>query len=197
MVAFFLWSVLEKPSLCSLIGHFLPSLYRSEKKFALPANRCSNENRRIRTRMTPFLKKTRPIKRLHRHPAHTPSWHSVCYYWNDQIVSESTFGDWRCTMKRKGLILSISLVVLLVLTTVDVQARRCCYNSVFLPFAVAGAVVGSVAAITAAVTPAPVYPACPGYYAPAPVHYGPYYPRSVWIPGHYNRYGYWVRGHWR
>ena len=103
-------------------------------------------------------------------------------------------------MKMKGLVVSISLVLLLVLTTVDVQARRC-YNPFFLPFAVAGAVVGTVAAITTALVPVPVYPAYsgPAYYAPAPRYYGPepYHSRPVWMPGHYNRYGYWVPGHWR
>ncbi len=44
-------------------------------------------------------------------------------------------------MKRKGLVLSIGLVLLLVLTTVDAQAQRChYYNPLFLPFAVVGAV---------------------------------------------------------
>jgi hypothetical protein len=107
-------------------------------------------------------------------------------------------------MKRKGLILSISLVLLLVLTTVDAQARCChCFNPLFLPFAVAGAVVGTAAAITTAVVPAPVHaypvyrgPVYPvqagGYYGP-----GPYYARPLWVPAHYNRYGAWVPGHWR
>jgi len=104
-------------------------------------------------------------------------------------------------MKRKGLVVSISLVLLLVLTTADVQARGHHHPPFFLPFAVAGAVVGTVAAITTAVVPVPVYPAYSGpvYYAPAPGYYGPgpVYSRPVWIPGHYNRYGYWVPGHWR
>ena len=107
-------------------------------------------------------------------------------------------------MKKKGLILGICVVLLLVLTTVDTQAR--CggyYNPLVLPFAVAGAVVGTAAAVATAVVPAPVcaYPGCPGppYYAPPRVYYGPgpYYARPAWIPGHYNRYGYWVPGHWR
>jgi hypothetical protein len=49
-------------------------------------------------------------------------------------------------MKRKGLVLSISLVLLLVLTSVRAQAQ-CCYNPLVLPFAVAGAIVGTAAAI--------------------------------------------------
>ena len=104
-------------------------------------------------------------------------------------------------MKMKGLVVSISLVLLLVLTTVDVQARRCYFNPLLLPFAVAGAVVGTVAAITTALVPVPVYSAYSGqaYYAPAPRYYGPrpYHSRPVWMRGHYNRYGYWVPGHWR
>jgi len=108
-------------------------------------------------------------------------------------------------MKRKGLVLSISLILLLVLTTVDAQARYGhYYNPLLLPFAVAGAVVGTAAAITTALAPVPPYPAPvysgPTYYAPAPAGYygpGPYYSRPLWIPAHYNRYGYWVPGHWR
>jgi hypothetical protein len=107
-------------------------------------------------------------------------------------------------MKRKGLIWGISLALLLVLTTVDAQARRChYYNPFFLPFAVAGAVVGATAAITTAIVPppvqaypvysGPVYPVPPGaYYAPRP-----YYGRPVWVPAHHNRYGAWIPGHWR
>jgi hypothetical protein len=110
-------------------------------------------------------------------------------------------------MKRKGLILGISLVLFLVVTTVDAQARRChYYNPAFVPLAVAGAVVGTTAAITAAVLPppvraypvyrGPVYPVGPppprAYYAPRPYYAGP-----VWVPGHYNRYGAWIHGHWR
>jgi multisubunit Na+/H+ antiporter MnhB subunit len=104
-------------------------------------------------------------------------------------------------MKRKGLVLAISLVLLMVLTNADAEARRCYYNPLVLPFAVAGAVVGAAAAITTAIVPPPpVYPVYPGpYYAAPRVYYGPgpYYPRRAWAPGHYNHYGYWVRGHWR
>ena len=39
----------------------------------------------------------------------------------------------------------------------------------------------------AAVVPAPVV-----YPSAAPVYYQP-----VWIPGHFNRWGAWVPGHWR
>ena len=37
--------------------------------------------------------------------------------------------------------------------------------------------------------PPPVYAAPPPYVAPGP--------RRVWVPGHYNRWGRWVPGHWR
>ena len=112
-------------------------------------------------------------------------------------ASESS--NWRCDMKRKGLVLSISLVLLLVLTSVRAQAQ-CYYNPLFLPFAVAGAIVGTAAAI---VVPGPVYPAYPGpaYYAPAPGYYGygprPFYYRPVWAGRHHPRHGAWGGGYRR
>ena len=101
-------------------------------------------------------------------------------------------------MKRKGLVVSISLVLLLVLTSVRAQAQ-CCYNPLVLPFAVAGAIVGTAAAI---VVPGPVYPAYPGpYYAPAPGYYGygprPLYHRPGWAGDHRPRYGGWGGGYRR
>jgi hypothetical protein len=104
-------------------------------------------------------------------------------------------------MKRKGLVCSIALVLLLVSTSVKAQAQ-CYYNPLFLPFAVAGAVVRTVAAIPTVVVPAPVYgyPVYHGpYYAPGPGYYGPrpYYPRPAWIGGPPPRHGGWARGHWR
>jgi len=40
---------------------------------------------------------------------------------------------------------------------------------------------------------APVVVPAPGWrMRPAPVYY-----RSVWVPGHLNRWGVWVPGHWR
>jgi len=65
---------------------------------------------------------------------------------------------------------------------------------------VAGAVVGTAAAIvTAPFTYPAYYGPPPAYYAPAPAYYapGPYRGETVWIRGHYNRDGYWVPGHWR
>lgn len=43
-----------------------------------------------------------------------------------------------------------------------------------------------------------------GYYGPryypsyyyAPTYYDPYYSGSCWVRGHYDRYGYWHRGHY-
>ncbi len=103
-------------------------------------------------------------------------------------------------MKRKGLICSIALVLLLVLSTVRAEAQ-CYYNPLLLPFAMAGAVVRTAATITTVVVPAPlyVYPSYHGpYYAPAPVYYGPrpFYPRPAWIGGPPPRHGRWARGHW-
>jgi hypothetical protein len=56
-------------------------------------------------------------------------------------------------MKRKGLVCSFTLVLLLVFTSVRAEAQ-CYYNPLFLPFAVAGAVVRTVAAIPTVVVPA-------------------------------------------
>jgi hypothetical protein len=94
----------------------------------------------------------------------------------------------------KSFVLSITLVLVLVFAAGDVQAQGCYYNPLFLPFAVAGAVVGTAAGVmTAIVPPPPVYAAYPGpYYAPPRVYYGPgpYPMRRAWVPGHYHRYGY-------
>lgn len=55
-----------------------------------------------------------------------------------------------------------------------------------LPFPV---IVAPVAAVVAA--PVVYAPPRPVYYRPAVYH------QPVWIPGHYNRWGHWVSGHWR
>ena len=49
------------------------------------------------------------------------------------------------------------------------------------------------------VAPAAVVVAAPAVYAsPAPVYYQPsVYHRPAWFPGHFNRWGAWVPGHWR
>lgn len=114
-------------------------------------------------------------------------------------------------MKARSIVIgaSVGLALLLVVATTSAQAGYYYYgpNPVFLPFAVAGAVVGTAAAIVTAPFTCAGY--CgPGYYygppppvayRPAPVSYGPgpdpFGP--TWIPGHYNRYGDWVPGHWR
>lgn len=49
--------------------------------------------------------------------------------------------------------------------------------------------VAPVARVVAA--PAVYAPSAPAYYQPA-VH-----PRHVWVPGHFNRWGAWIPGHWR
>jgi hypothetical protein len=101
-------------------------------------------------------------------------------------------------MKRKGLVFSIALVLFLVLTSVRAQAQ-CYYNPLLLPFTVAGAIVGTAAAI---VIPGPVYPAYHGpYYAPAPAYHGygprPFHHRPVWDGDHHPRYGGWGGGYRR
>ncbi len=48
------------------------------------------------------------------------------------------------------------------------------------------------------VAPAAVVAAPAVYAPPAPVFYQPaVYYRPVWFPGHFNRWGVWVSGHWR
>jgi hypothetical protein len=106
-------------------------------------------------------------------------------------------------MKSKGLVVSIAVVLLLVLTSVTAQAQ-CYYNPLYLPFAMAGAIVGTAAAIATVVIPAPPYgyPAYHGpYYAPAPAYHGygtgPFYHRPVWAGDHHPRYGAWGGGYRR
>ena len=118
----------------------------------------------------------------------------------------------RETKMRTGKIVMIALVgfvLLMIMTPAPARADGyyyCC-NPLFLPFAVAGAVVGTAAAIVAApFTPYPYYYG-PGYYAPpppprysaAPAYYGPGpYPRgAVWVPGHFVGSGDWIPGHWQ
>lgn len=45
------------------------------------------------------------------------------------------------------------------------------------------------------VAPGPYYVPPPVVYPPAYSYGYPYYPRRVWVPGHW-QYGYWVPGHW-
>jgi hypothetical protein len=93
-------------------------------------------------------------------------------------------------------VMCIGLAFLMVVTTTNARAERYYYRSpLFLPFAVAGAAVGTAGAIVTGVLPGPHYvytPPEPVYYAPEPVPY-----RAVWVPGHYDRFGEWVPGDWR
>jgi hypothetical protein len=104
---------------------------------------------------------------------------------------------------RKISVISIALAVLMVLATQNLRAERYVYRSpLFLPFAVAGAAVGTAGAIVTGVVPGPHYVYTPEervYYAPEPVYYAPEpVPHgAVWVPGHYDRFGDWVPGHWR
>lgn len=102
---------------------------------------------------------------------------------------------------RKFASIGIALALVMVVFTSNADAGRYYghhhhhFNPLFLPFAIAGAVVGTAAAITTGVL-APGYPA---YYGPAPGYCAPAAcgPRGVWIPGHYTPYGEWIPGHWR
>ena len=97
----------------------------------------------------------------------------------------------------------VGLALLLVFMTTSAEAQCCYYfNPLFLPFAVAGTVLGTAAAITTGFVVGPPY-AYPAYYGPSydsppPDYYAPrpYYPRQAWVPGHYSRFGRWVPGHW-
>ena len=100
---------------------------------------------------------------------------------------------------RKIIVLvSIGLALFMIFPATGARADECYFcNPLLFPLAVAGAVVGTAAAIVSA----PFCPTCGPYYyapAPAPVYYGPPpYRQGAWIRGHYNRYGAWVPGHWR
>ena len=104
---------------------------------------------------------------------------------------------------RKIPVMCIGLALLMVFATTNARAERVYVSPLFLPFAVAGAAVGTAGAIVTGVVPGPhyVYPADDGpvYYAPAPEYYGPepvpY--GAVWVPGHHDRFGDWIPGHWR
>ena len=105
---------------------------------------------------------------------------------------------------KKITVMTVGLVLLMVFTTASARAERVyVYSPLFLPFAVAGAAVGTAGAIVTGVVPGPhyVYPADSGrvyyepvaeYHSPEPVPYG-----AVWVPGYYDRFGDWIPGHWR
>ncbi len=95
----------------------------------------------------------------------------------------------------------ICFVFVMLFSAATVQAGECCiFNPLLIPFAVAGAVLGTAAAIvTAPFQPYPVYsgPAY-AYYPPPPYRPGPRYaPDRAWVPGHRGPYGEWIPGHWR
>lgn len=102
---------------------------------------------------------------------------------------------------RTMIVVFMGLAFLLVFTTSSAQAQCCYYvNPLLLPFAVAGAVLGTAATIVTGIVPGPPYAYYgPSYYAPPPRYYGRpyYYHRPAWVPGYYDRYGGWVPGYWR
>lgn len=99
----------------------------------------------------------------------------------------------------------IGLTLMMLFPATDARAEYCCFNPLFLPFAAAGLVLGTAAAIVTApfAYPYPAYygPPPPRYYAPAPApaYYvpGPYRAGAGWVRGYYDRNGYWVPGHRR
>jgi hypothetical protein len=97
------------------------------------------------------------------------------------------------------MIASVGLALFMIVPVTDANAQDCFYcNPLLFPLAVAGAVVGTAAAIVTA----PFCPYCGPYYSPPPPPAPVYYRsapdhRRVWVRGHQNRYGEWVPGHWR
>ncbi len=90
-------------------------------------------------------------------------------------------------MKRylsKGLVM-VLVMVGLVAVAQPVLAGVRVGISIGLPFPF-------VVAPVATVSPAPVF-----YAPPRPVYVRPAVYRPVWVPGHYNRWGVWIAGHWR
>jgi hypothetical protein len=92
----------------------------------------------------------------------------------------------KMSTKKRIAIAAVALAFLTIMTSAPAKAQYYSYNPLLLPFAVAGAALGTAAAIVSA----PFAYAPPVYYAPAP-----YYARA-WIPGHYTPYGAWIPGHW-
>ncbi len=97
------------------------------------------------------------------------------------------------SMKKRIVIAAVALAFWTIMTSAPAKAQ-CCYNPLLLPFAVAGAALGTAAAIVSApFQPYYAYspaPPPPYYYAPAP------YAARAWVPGHYTPYGNWIPGHW-
>jgi hypothetical protein len=90
---------------------------------------------------------------------------------------------------RKIAVVVLVVASLLVFTTKSAKAEYCCFNPLALPFMVAGAVVGTAAAITTGILGFPFYAGAPYYYSPSyygPGYYGPrYYGSSYYGPGYY------------
>ncbi len=74
-----------------------------------------------------------------------------------------------------------ALFILVLMPIGTAKADEYYWNPLWYPFAVAGAAVNGAVTIATA-------PFRPVYYT---------YHHRAWIPGHYNRHGHWVRGHWR
>jgi len=95
---------------------------------------------------------------------------------------------------RKITVVVLVVASLLVFTTRSAKAECCYFNPLALPFMVAGAVVGTAAAITTGILGFPFYAGSPyyygpSYYAPAPGYYGSsYYGPSYYGPGYYAPY---------
>ncbi|MGC8495145.1 MAG: hypothetical protein ACP5SH_25790 [Syntrophobacteraceae bacterium] len=96
---------------------------------------------------------------------------------------------------KKMLLFAAIAVTLLMLAPAPRAQAHGCYP-LWLPFAAAGAALGTAAAIASA----PFYPYYgygPAYYAPPPPPAYYYQPAPrYWLPGHYTPYGAWIPGHW-
>jgi hypothetical protein len=127
------------------------------------------------------------------------------WYHKDRTSAIDHENEGEAEMNTKKIIIAacIGLALFIAVPVASVSAQDCYYcNPLLFPLAVAGAVVGTAAAIVTA----PFCPYCGPYYysPPAPVYYGPahyapgpYPHHKAWVRGHYNRNGAWVPGHWR
>lgn len=89
---------------------------------------------------------------------------------------------------RKVTVVCLVVAALIVFPTARARAEYCCFNPLALPFMVAGAVVGTAAAITTGILGFP-------YYAYGAPYYGPgYYGSSYYYGPRYYDYGYYAPG---